>query len=101
MGVIAVAAALAGLGGQAIAVANNAHSVEEEADYVQFGLNGSVVQGWVWRSPFSEGDEVHVAAQWIGDHYEAFGIARPADKTIALYPHCSRSKTRHVKNLIK
>jgi hypothetical protein len=59
------------------------------------------VQGWVWSSPFSEGDEVHVAAQWLGDHYEAFGIARPKDKVIALYPHCSRAKTRHIKNAIK
>jgi hypothetical protein len=101
MGVIAIAAALAGLGGQAVAVASNATCVEEEADYVQFKLNGILVQGWVWRSPFAEGDDVQVAAQWLGDHYEAFGIARPSDKVIALYPHCSRAKMCHIYNAIK
>lgn len=101
MGVIAIAAAMMDLGAQATAVASNATALEEEADYVQFTLNEKLVKGWLWRSPFKEGDVVDVAAEWHDDHYEAFGIARPADKMIALYPHCSRSKTRHVKNAIK
>lgn len=98
MGIVAIAAAVAGLSGQAIAMASNATSMEEEADHVQFMLDGKPVKGWVWRSPFKEGDVVEVAAEWQGDHYEAFGIARPIDKTIALYPHCSRGKTCHIKN---
>jgi hypothetical protein len=101
MGVVAIAAALAGLSGQAMATASNATSMEEEADHVQFRLDGQLVKGWVWRSPFKEGDVVEVAAEWQGDHYEAFGIARPGDRTIALYPHCSRGRARHVKNAIK
>ena len=40
MGVIAVAAAIAGLGGQAIAAASNASAMEEEADYLEFDLDG-------------------------------------------------------------
>jgi len=59
------------------------------------------VKGWVWRSPFREGDKVEVAAERRGDHYETAGIARPEDRTIALYPHCSRGRARHVKNAIK
>jgi hypothetical protein len=101
MGVVAIAAAVAGLSGQAIATASNASSMEEEADYLQFFLNGHPVRGWVWRSPFKEGDEVEVAAEWQGDHFEVFGIARPSDRTIALYPHCSRGATSHLKNALK
>jgi hypothetical protein len=101
MGVVAIAAALSGLSGQAMVTASNATSMEEEADHVQFRLDGQLVKGWVWRSPFKEGDVVEVAAEWQGDHYEAFGIARPGDRTIALYPHCSRGRARHVKNAIK
>jgi hypothetical protein len=101
LGVIAIAAAFAGLDGQAMSNASNASDMEEEADYLQFFINGQTVKGWVWRSPFKNGDVVDVAAEWQSDHYEAFGIARPVDKMIALYPHCSRGKTKHVKNAVK
>jgi hypothetical protein len=101
LGVVAIAAALSGMGGQAASVAGYASNVEEPAEYLEFDLDGEPVKGWVWRSPFKEGDVVDVAAEWQGDHYETYGIARPADKMIALYPHCSRTKARHVKNALK
>lgn len=101
MGVVAVAAALAGMGGQAASVAGYASDMEEIAEFIEFNLDGAPVKGWVWRSPFKEGDAVEVAAEWLGDHYEAYGIARPADRMIALYPHCSRSRGRHIKNCVK
>lgn len=101
LGVVAIAAALAGLGGQAASAAASASAVEEEADYVEFSLNDCLVKGWVWRSPFNNGDIVDVAARWQGSHYEAYGIARPTDRLIALYPHCSRSRGRHIKNSFK
>jgi hypothetical protein len=101
MGVVAFAAAIAGLGGQAMAIASNASAsaMEEEADYLEFELDGQPVKGWVWRNPFHEGDEVSVAVERRPDgHWEAFGVQRPADKTVALYPHCSRGRARHFKN---
>ncbi len=101
MGVIATAASLAGMGAQAISVASNATSTEEEADYVEFNINENFIKGWLWRSPFREGDEVALAAEWHSDHYEVFGVTRPSDKTIALYPHCSRAKFRHIRNSLK
>lgn len=101
MGVIAIGAAMVGLGGQAISAAANATSMEEEADYLQFTLNGLPMKGWVWRSPFKVGDEVEVAAEWQGDHFEVFGIFRERDRTIALYPHCSRGIKSHISNAVK
>jgi hypothetical protein len=101
MGVVAVAAALAEMGGQAASAAGHASAVEEPAEYVEFDLNGDHVRGWVWRSPFKEGDVVNVAAEWQVDHYEVYGIARPSDKMIALYPHCSRSRGKHIRNSVK
>jgi len=99
MGVVAFAAAIAGLGGQAMATASNASALEEEADYIEFDLAGLAIKGWVWRNPFKEGDDVRVAAERRADgHWEAFGVQRPADKTVALYPHCSRGRVRHYKN---
>lgn len=101
MGIIAIAASVAGLNGQAVSAASNASCLEEEADYVQFALNGLKIKGWVWRSPFKNCDSVEVAAEWQDDHYEIYGIARPADRVIALYPHCSRGRARHIKNAVK
>ena len=96
MGVIALAAALAGAGGPAMATAANASALEETADYLEFELDGKPVKGWVWRNPFQEGDEVAVAAEDRGTHWELYAIARPNDRTIALYPHCSRGQTSHI-----
>jgi hypothetical protein len=99
MGVVAVASAIAGLGGQAIATASNASAMEEEADYLEFDLDGLPVKGWVWRNPFNDGDDVCVAADRKPDgHWEAYGVQRPRDKTVALYPHCARGQARHFKN---
>jgi hypothetical protein len=101
MGVIAVAAGLAGMGGQAMAAAVGASDLEEEADFIEFCLDGKLLKGWVWRSPFKEGDQVEIAAEGHREGYELYGIARPADRTIALYPHCSRGKVSHYRNAIK
>ena len=98
LGAIAIAAGLTGQSGQAISIASAAASTEEEADYLEFEINGKPVKGWVWRSPFKEGDEIEVAAEWQNDHYELFAIARPEDRIIALYPHCSRGGSSHWRN---
>ncbi|GAA5784366.1 putative type VI secretion system effector [Chitiniphilus shinanonensis] len=100
MGVIAIAAAMAGLGPQAVAAAAATTSMEEEADYLEFELDGKAVRGWVWRSPFSEGDYVEAVVERTSG-YNAYAIARPVDRVIALYPHCSRGSRAHWKNAIK
>lgn len=101
MGVIAVAAAAAGMGGQAMSTAASASDMEEAADHVEFELDGQPVRGWVWRSPFREGDTVEIVAEWQGDYHEAYAVARPEDRIVALYPHCSRGRIKHYKNVAK
>jgi hypothetical protein len=101
LGVVAIAAALAGQGGQAMSAAANASDMEEQADYLEFEVEGQPIKGWVWRNPFKEGDEVEVAVEKQATHYEAFGIKRVQDKMIALYPHCSRGRATHIKNSVK
>nr|WP_051057672.1 putative type VI secretion system effector [Herbaspirillum sp. B39] len=92
MGMVSVALAVAGVGGQAIATASNAASLQEEADHVEFDLDGKKVRGWLWRSSFKEGDIVDAAVVWQGEYFELVALANPADRTIALYPHCVRGR---------
>jgi len=92
MGMVSIALAAAGMGAQAVATASNAASLQEEADHVEFDLDGKKVRGWLWRSPFKEGDIVDAAVVWQGEYFELVALANPADRTIALYPHCVRGR---------
>jgi hypothetical protein len=84
-----------------MSTASSASDVEEEADYIEFTVGKKEVRGWVWRSPFKNGDEVEIAAKKNSTGYELFAVARPIDRTIALYPHCSRGRVRHYANATK
>ena len=101
MGLAAIASAAIGSSGLAMGAAISASDMEEEADYVEFEMDGKAMKGWVWRSPFANNDIVDVVGEWRDDYFELVAIARPADRTIALYPHCSRGKRAHIKNAIK
>jgi hypothetical protein len=104
-GLIAVAATLMGQGAPAMGMVVSASNKDEAADRVEFTLDrqpfGEHVKGWLWRSPFAEGDEVEVVAARRGGYYEALAVARPADRMIALYPHLSRGRKAHVWNAAK
>ena len=100
LGVIAIAAAVGNVPGLAVSTAASANS-EEEADYLEFNLNEKPVKGWVWRSPFADGDQIEAVVHWQTDHFESYAIARPKDRIVALYPHCSRGVAKHWLNAIK
>ncbi|WP_277424923.1 putative type VI secretion system effector [Burkholderia oklahomensis] len=92
-----MAAGLAGSGG-AIGLVSLT-GTREEADKVQFDIDGKKMAGWLMWSPFKDGDEVEVVAEPLRDGtYQAFAVLKPDDKTIALYPHCSRGRIAHYKN---
>ena len=77
--VAAVAAGMSGLGAGLMSLGGE----EEEADLVEFTLDGhEQVQGFVWKSPFKEGDQVEVVAQKVGEVWKAFGIKRPKEGLI-------------------
>ena len=94
-GLAAIAAAAAGMSGIGAGLMSLGGE-EEEADLVEFTLDGhEQVQGFVWKSPFKEGDQVEVVAQKVGEVWKAFGIKRPKDSVVALHPHCSRGRKAH------
>ncbi|WP_242628930.1 putative type VI secretion system effector [Xanthomonas oryzae] len=94
VGLTAIGAALAGSGG-AVGLASMA-DIKEEATKVTFEMGGRKFSGWLMWSPFKQGDEVSVVAEKLGNgEYNALAILRPVDRTIALYPHCSRGGRAH------
>ncbi|KMN32163.1 hypothetical protein VI26_17160 [Chromobacterium sp. LK1] len=101
MGLSAIAGALAGAAGMAASTARDATNLREQADYVEMMINGQPAKGWVWFSPFQDGDEVELIGTQQDGYFEIIAIARPKDRVVALYPHCSRGKKAHIKNIIK
>ncbi|KWN18017.1 hypothetical protein WT83_11080 [Burkholderia territorii] len=97
MGATAIAAGLAGLGGIATGLSGMAMDTTEEADLLEFDLDGKSVRAWVWQSVFDEGDDVEVVAEKIGDIWQGYGVRRTSDKIVALHPHCSRGRRAHYK----
>lgn len=101
MGVTAVAAGLAGLGGVAIGLAASADDTAEDADLLEFELDGKSIRAWVWVSVFKEGDEVEIVAERLDQVWHAFGIRRVRDRIVALHPHCSRGRYAHYKATVR
>lgn len=93
MGVTAVAAGLAGLGGVAVGLASSADDTAEDADLLEFELDGKSIRAWVWISVFKEGDEVEIVAEQFGQIWHAFGIRR--------VNHCSRGRYAHYKATVR
>lgn len=101
MGATAIAVGLAGLGGIAVGLAGMAMDTTEEADLLEFDLDGKPVKAWVWQSVFDEGDEIEVVAEQWGDHWQGYGIRRLSDRIVALHPHCSRGRYAHYKTSLR
>lgn len=95
MGATVIGAALVGLGGIAADLAGASLNTSETADLLEFDLDGNSIRAWVWQSVFQEGDEVEVVAEPMGDVWQGYGIRRPADRIVALHPHCSRGRYAH------
>jgi hypothetical protein len=101
MGATALAAGLAGLGGVATGLSGMAMDTTEEADLLEFELDGTPIRAWVWQSVFQEGDEVEVVAERMDGIVQGYGIHRVSDQIVALHPHCSRGRNAHNKASFK
>jgi len=95
MSAAAVAAGMTGLGAAAAGLGNMAMDTMEDADLLEFELDGNLIKAWVWVSIFNEGDEVEVVVERDGDGWAGYGIRRVSDGIVALHPHCSRGRYAH------
>lgn len=85
----AAAGVALGMGASAMGLLQMAANSTEEADWVEFDLDGKPIVGWVWKMPMREGDAVEVVAE---PRHEGgfFGYSiRRDDGLIAIYPHAT------------
>jgi hypothetical protein len=75
----AVALGLSGMRGLATGVAISAGSTREEVDRVSFDVGDARVEGWLWRCPFRENDEVEVVAEPSANGMTCFAVRRDGD----------------------
>lgn len=101
VGASAIAAGIAGLGGNAIGLVGTMGNSEESADYVTFELDGKRIAGWLWKFPFNNGDELEVVAEQVDDGYNALSVRRPEDGLVAVFPHCTRGRMAHFRKSFK
>ena len=90
----AAGAALAGMGASAIGLIQSSANSEEEADWVEFELDGKQIEGWLWKMPMKDGDVVEIVAELRPrDRYFAYSVRRVNDDLVAVYPHATRGRS--------
>jgi hypothetical protein len=75
---------------------------DEDADWVEFELDGKQVKGWLWMMPMRNGDTVEVVAEPTGNnHYVAYAVKRDGDDLLAVYPHATAGRRAHYRRSVK
>jgi hypothetical protein len=102
VGATAIAASVMGMGAAGIGLIGMAGNADEEADWVEFELDGNEVKGWLWMMPMRNGDIVEVVADPIGNnHYVAYAVKRHGDDILAVYPHATAGRKVHYRKSVK
>jgi len=91
-----------GMGATGIGMIGMAGNADEEADWVEFELDGKQVKGWLWMMPMRNGDTVEVAAERTGNNrYVAYAVKRDGDDLLAVYPHATAGRKVHYRKSLK
>ncbi|MFL9867985.1 hypothetical protein PQR67_27745 [Paraburkholderia fungorum] len=102
VGATAVGAAAMGMGAAGIGLVNMASNADEEADWVEFELDGKQMQGWLWLLPMRNGDDVEVVAEKVGENrYVVYSVKRDGDDIVAVYPHATAGRKQHYRSMAK
>jgi hypothetical protein len=102
VGATAIAASVMGMGATGIGLIGMAGNADEEADWVEFELDGNQVKGWLWMMPMRNGDNVEVVAEPIGNNrYVAYAVKRDGDDLLAVYPHATAGRKVHYRKSVK
>ena len=102
VGVTAITASVMGMGATGIGLIGMAGNADEEADWVEFELDGKQVKGWLWMMPMRNGDTVEVVAEPTAKgYYVAYAVKRDGDDLLAMYPHATAGRKVHYRKSAK
>lgn len=102
IGATAIVASAMGMGATGIGLIGMAGNADEEADWVEFELDGKKIKGWLWMMPMRNGNNVEVVAEHLGnDRYVAYAVKRDGDDLLAVYPHATAGRKVHYRKSIK
>lgn len=102
VGLTAIAASVMGMGATGMGLIGMAQNSDEEADWVEFELDGKQVKGWLWMMPMRNGDTVEVAAEPTAKNsYVAYAVKRDGDDLLAVYPHATAGRKVHYRKSVK
>jgi hypothetical protein len=100
--VAAIAASVMGMGATGIGLIGMAGNAEEEADWVEFELNGKQMQGWLWMMPIHNGANVEVVAELLeNNRYVVYAVKHDGDGLLAVYPHATSGRKVHYRKSVK
>lgn len=98
----AAGAALFGMSASAIGLLNMSANSEEEADWVEFDLDDRHMEGWLWKMPVFNGDEVEVVVEKRPKgRYFVYSVRRPEDGVVAVYPHATSGRSAQYRSIMK
>lgn len=98
----ATGAAVLGMGASAIGLLQMSANSQEEADWVEFEIDGKRVEGWLWKMPMSDGDVVEAVAEPKFDgRYFAYSVRRADDGIVAVYPHVTSGRSALYRRIMK
>ncbi|GLU34445.1 putative type VI secretion system effector [Trinickia caryophylli] len=102
VGAAAIAASAMGMGAAGAGLIGMAGNSDEEADWVEFEIDGKKITGWLWMMPMRNGDKVEVVAERIAeDLYVAYAVKRDGDELLAVYPHATSGRKVHYRRSLK
>ena len=96
-GAAAVGLAVGGLAGAATGALLSSSDAADTVDFFTCTVDGQPVWGRFGIVSFKDGDSVEVVGENTRQGFEAYAITRPSDRTIWMYPHCSRGTKAHVR----
>ena len=101
IGATAIVAAAMGMGATGMGLIGAAGNSDEDADWVEFELDGKQIQGWLWMMPMRNGDTVEVVAEPMGNNrYMAYAVKRARDDLLAVYPHAIAGRKVHYRESV-
>ena len=97
----AVGLAVGGLAGAATGAVYNSGDAADKLDFFICRVGEELVKGRFGKVSFSDGDTVEVVGLKDANQFNAYAVTRPSDRTIWMYPHCTRGSKAYKKFSIK